>query len=29
MLTASFNLNWPKPVKEFFESAKPAAETTT
>ena len=29
MLTASFNLNWPEMVQEFFDSAEPAAEATT
>jgi len=29
MLTASFNLNWPKPLREFFDIAEPAAEVTT
>jgi hypothetical protein len=29
MLTASFNLNWPEMVQDFFDNAEPAAEATT
>jgi len=29
MLTASFNLNWPKPLREFFNITEPAAEIAT